>query len=176
MLRRRSECELAIVPGSFRASRVQAREFGPIRIGDVEFASRKGDGSLRAGAKVKLDGTGQVWRVLYAAADGRLRLRSGKNVVMIRPSVSPVVVPFRIDIYSVEGQAFRVTASDVAEPPLLQSKAAYWESRCVPGFYRILLEGGAWSLMEKPEGQLRLWKSRSAEELSDSFLPKTAPP
>ena len=175
VLRRRSECELAIVPGSFRASRVQAREFGPIRIGDVEFASRKGDGSLRAGAKVKLDGTGQVWRVLYAAADGRLRLRSGKNVVTIRPSVAPVVVPFRIDIYSVEGQAFRVTASDVAEPPLLQSKAAYWESRCVPGFYRILLEGDAWSLMEKPAGQLRLWKQRSAEELSDSLLPKTVP-
>ena len=45
VLRRRSECELAIVPGSFRASRVQAREFGPIRIEDVEFSSRKGDGT-----------------------------------------------------------------------------------------------------------------------------------
>ena len=119
--------------------------------------------------------TGQVWRVLYASADGRLRLGSGKNVLTVRPSVAPVVVPFRIDIYSVEGQAFRVTASNVAEPPLLQSKAAYWESRCTPGFYRILLEGDALSLMEKPEGQLRLWKSGSAEELSGSLLPKTVP-
>ena len=99
VLRRRLECELAIVPGSFRSSRVQAREFESIRIGDVEFSSRKGDSTLRAGAKVKLDGTGQVWRVLYAAADGRLRLRSGKNVMTVRPSVEPVVVPFRIDIY-----------------------------------------------------------------------------
>ena len=130
---------------------------------------------MRAGAKVKLDGTSQVWRVLYAATDGRLRLRSGKNVATVRPLVAPVVVPLRIDIYSVEGQAFRVTASNVAEPPLLQSKAAYWESRCTPEFYRILLEGGAWSLTEKPGGQLRLWKSRSAEELSDSLLPKTVP-
>ena len=101
--------------------RLASREFGPVRIGDVAFSSRKGDGTFRAGAKVKLDGTGQVWRVLYASADGRLRLRSGKSVLMARPSVEPVVVPFRIEIYSIEGQAFRVTASSVAEPPLLQS-------------------------------------------------------
>ena len=130
---------------------------------------------MRAGAKLKLDGTGQVWRVLYAAADDRLRLRSGKNVLTVQPLAEPVVVPFRIDIYSVGGQAFRVTASSVAKQSLLQSKAAYWESRCTPGFYRILLEGDAWSLMEKQEGQLRLWKSRSAEELSDSLLPRTVP-
>ena len=84
---------------------------------------------MRAGAKVKLDGTGQVWRILYVAADGRLRLRSGKNALTVRPSVEPVVVPFRIDIYSIYGQAFRMAASSFAEPPLLQSKAAYWEPR-----------------------------------------------
>ena len=91
-----------------------------------------------------------------------------------------MVEPFRIGIFSIDGQAFRVTASDVAEPPLFQSKAAYCETRGVElgvePFYRILLAGDGWSLMEKPLEQARLWKVRAAEEQADSMLPKTVPP
>ena len=54
VLRRRSECELALVPGSFRPCLVQQREFGPIKIGDAEFASRTAGGVLRPGARVRL--------------------------------------------------------------------------------------------------------------------------
>ena len=187
VLRRRSECELASVPGSFRSCRSQQREFGPIKIGDVEFASRTAGGVLRPGARVRLAdsepsgrSSGQTWRVLFVAADGRLKLRSGSNVVHVRPKKEPVVEPFRVDIFSIDGQAFRVTASDVAEPPLFQSKAAYCETRGVDlgvePFYRILLAGDGWSLMEKPLEQARLWKVRAAEEQADSMLPKTVPP
>ena len=187
VLRRRSECEIALVPGSFRPCRVQQREFGPIKIGDAEFASRTAGGVLRPGARVRLAdfepsgrSSGQTWRVLFVAADGRLKLRSGSNVVHVRPKTEPVVEPFRIDIFSIDGQAFRVTASDVAEPPLFQSKAAYCETRGVDlgvkPFYRILLAGDGWSLMEKPLEQARLWKVRAAEEQADSMLPKTVPP
>ena len=83
---------------------------------------------------------------------------------------------FAVYVYSIEGQAFRVTASDVAEPPLYQSKACYWETRCSPGFYRILLDGDGWSLMGKSAEQLKLWRERAAEEVADSMLPKTVPP
>jgi len=99
--------------------------------------------------------------------------------VIVRPERPPVVHPFRVFVYSIEGQAFRVTASDVAEPPLLQGKACYWETRClpeVPAFYRILLEGDGWGLMGKSHTQRLLWKQRHSEELADSMLPKTVPP
>ena len=176
ILRRRAECELAVVPKSFQACVVQNRSVGPVRIGSVEFASVKGDGSPRVGAKVTLSTSKQVWRVLATHADGRLRLRSGTNVVIVRPERPPVVHPFRVFVYSIEGQAFRVTASDVAEPPLLQGKACYWETRClpeVPAFYRILLEGDGWGLMGKSHTQRLLWKQRHSEELAGSMLPKT---
>ena len=101
------------------------------------------------------------------------------NATTLR-SVLPITMHpfFRVFVYSIEGQAFRVTASEVAEPPLLQGKACYWESRCSPGFYRILLERGDWNLMEKPQVQLKLWQwqTRYAEELADSMFPKTVPP
>ena len=68
----------------------------------------------------------------------------------------------------------------MAEPPLFQPKAAYCETRGVDlgvePFYRILLAGDGWSLMEKPLEQARLWKVRAAEEQADSMLPKTVPP
>ena len=156
VLRRRVECELAVVPKSFQACVVQNRSVGPVRIGSVEFASVKSDGSPRAGAKVTLSTSKQVWRVLATHADGRLRLRSGTNVVIVRPERTPVVHSFRVFVYSIEGQAFRVTASDVAEPPLFQGKVCYWETRClpeVPAFYRILLEGDGWGLMGKSHTQ-----------------------
>ena len=83
---------------------------------------------------------------------------------------------FAVQVYSVDGQAFRVTASDVAEPSLYQSKACYWESRCSPGFYRTLLAKEGWGVMGKDVQQLRLWEQRAAEEAADSMLPKTVPP
>ena len=36
-----------------------------------------------------------------------------------------IVQHYGVDVYSLDGQAFRITASDVAEPPLKQSKACY---------------------------------------------------
>lgn len=176
VLRRRSECEIALVPGSFRACTVTSRDFGPVRIGTAEFSSRKGDGTLRVGARIKLHDSNQLWRVLSVTPDGRLRLRCGKNVKYERPKVEPEVKPFSVDVYSLDGQAFRVTASSVAEPPLYQSKACYLETRCNPSFFRILLAGDGYSLMEKQSGLLKVWKTRAAEEASDSLLPKTVPP
>ena len=123
VLRRRSECELALVPGSFHPCRVQQREFGPIEIGDAEFASRTACGVLRPGARVRLAdsepsgrSSGQTWRrVLFVAADGRLKLRSGSNMVHVRPKTEPVVGPFRIDIFSIDGRRSSVSI----ESPLL---------------------------------------------------------
>ena len=91
-------------------------------------------------------------------------------MVHVRPKKDPVVEPFRVDIFSIDGQAFRVTASDVAEPPLFQSKAAYCETRGVDlgvePFYRIILADDGWSLMEKPLEQARLWKVRARQRRS----------
>ena len=101
------------------------------------------------------------------------------NVVTVRSEGTLVVHPFRVHVYSIEGQAFRVTASEVAEPPLCQSKVCYLETRGLPAiapFYRVLLEGDAWSLMGKQPHLLTLWKHRYAEEVADSMLPKTVPP
>lgn len=71
VLRRRGECEIAIVPGSFQACVVQNRASGPVRIGSVEFASTKPDGTPRVGARIMLSTSKQVWRVLAVFSDGR---------------------------------------------------------------------------------------------------------
>ena len=118
----------------------------------------------------------QVWRVLKVFADGRVQLRSGMTKSVVKFDDITSEETFAVNVYSIEGQAFRVTASDVAEPPLYQSKACYWETRCSPGFYRILLAGDGWSLMGKSSEQLQLWRERAAEEEADSLLPKTVPP
>ena len=54
VLRRRGACEIAIVPGSLQACMVQNRASGPVRIGSVEFASTKSDGTPRVGARIAL--------------------------------------------------------------------------------------------------------------------------
>ena len=117
-----------------------------------------------------------MWRVLRVFTDGRVQLRSGMVKAVVKASGITGEEKFAVYVYSIEGQAFRVTASDVAEPPLYQSKACYWETRCSPGFYRILLGGDGWSLMGKSAEQLKLWRERAAEEVADSMLPKTVPP
>ena len=71
VLRRRGECKIAIVPGSFQAYVVQNRASGPMRIGSVEFASTKSDGTPRVGARITLSAFKQVWRVLAVFQDGR---------------------------------------------------------------------------------------------------------
>ena len=99
ILRRRVECELAVVPGSSQTCVVHNQSAGPVRIGSAEFASVKGGGSPRVGAKVTLTTPKQVWRVFATHADGRLRLRSGTNVVTVRPERPPVVHAFRVFVY-----------------------------------------------------------------------------
>ena len=93
VLRRRGECEIAIVPGSFQACVVQNRASGPVRIGSVEFASTKPDGTPRVGARIMLATSKQVWRVLAVFSDGRYKLRSGMNVVTVRPERTPRRAP-----------------------------------------------------------------------------------
>jgi site-specific DNA-cytosine methylase/integrase len=176
VLQRRSECEVHLVEGSWRPAVVQNREFGPMRIGSATFDGRKANGEWRPGAKVRTENSKQTWRVLAVFGDGRIQIRSGMNKHVVKPDTIIAEEKFAVQVYSVDGQAFRVTASDVAEPPLYQSKACYWESRCSPGFYRTLLAKEGWGAMGKDVQQLRLWEQRAAEEAADSMLPKTVPP
>ena len=176
VLRRRAECEIFPLEGSWQGAVVQNREFGPVRLGSFTFDGRRPSGEWRPGAKVRTRVSNQVWRVLKVFADGRVQLRSGMTKSVVKFDDITSEETFAVNVYSIEGQAFRVTASDVAEPPLYQSKACYWETRCSPGFYRILLAGDGWSLMGKSSEQLQLWRERAAEEEADSLLPKTVPP
>ena len=82
------------------------------------------------------------------------------------------------------GSTFSLSTAKHFELPLL----AWLSLRCfsqrrhtavdlgVEPFYRILLAGDGWSLMEKPLEQARLWKVHAAEEQADLLLPKTVPP
>ena len=140
-----------------------------MRIGSATFAGRKANGEWRPGAKIRTENSKQVWRVLAVFGDGRIQIRSGMNKHAVKPDTIIAEEGFAVQVYSVDGQAFRVAASDVAEPPLYQS-------RCSPGFYRILLDKEGWGAMGKDNQQLRLWEQRAAEEAADSMLPKTVPP
>ena len=135
---------------------VQNREFGPVKLGCFTFDGRRPDGSWRPGAKVRTRVSNQVCWVLRVFTDGRVQLRSGLAKAVVKAADITGEEKFAVYVYSIEGQAFRVTASDVAEPPLYQSKACYWENRRSPGFYRILLDGDGWSLMGKSTEQLKL--------------------
>ena len=53
VLRRRAECEVFGVQGSWQGSVVQNREFGPVKLGCFTFDGHKPDGSWRPGAKVR---------------------------------------------------------------------------------------------------------------------------
>ena len=73
------------------------------------------------------------WKVGYFLVYGEL---SPKHVV--KPDTIIAEEKFAVQVYSADGQAFRVTASDVAEPPLYQPKA--W---CEVG---TSLSGSSWVL------------------------------
>ena len=165
VLRRRSECEVHLVEGSWQPAVVQNREFGPVRIGSAAFAGRKANGAWRPGAKIRTENSKQVWRVMAMFGDGHVQVRSGMNKHVVKSETVVAEEKFAVQVYFVDGQAFRVAASEVAEPPLYQYKACYWESRCSPGFYRILLDKEGWGAMEKDAQQLRLWEQRAAEEV-----------
>ena len=80
-----------------------------------------------------------------------------------------ILQPFRVSVYSMDGQAFRVTASDVAEPPLKQSKAAYLEDRGGgKAWVRTLLAEEGWLAMGKSKEILDRWKLLAAEQAADS--------
>ena len=95
--------------GTWQPPVVQSREFGPVRIGSAAFSGRKTSGSWRAGAKVKTSNSQQVWCVLNVFADGRLHLRSGMNKCVVKPDVVASEETFDVNIFSIDGQAFRIT-------------------------------------------------------------------
>ena len=82
-----------------------------MRIGSATFAGRKADGAWRPGAKVRTENSKQVWRVLAVFGDGRVQIRSGMNKHVVKPETIIAEERFAVQVYSADGQAFRVTAS-----------------------------------------------------------------
>ena len=177
VLRRRRECEVLLEEGSWQPAVVVQREFGPIRLGSGRFVSEDARGRPSIGSKVVLPDSKNEWRVLRVFDEGKVvkvELRCGMVKIVRDLAKGYELRPFRVEVYSIDGQAFRITSSDIAEPPLRQSKACYWDARV--GFYRILLPEEGWLLMGKPARVLERWRTRAAEEAADASLPKTVPP
>ena len=176
---RRSECEVRVVRSTWQAARVSdySRAYGPVQLGSFQYDSIGEDGLARAGALVRLPGlSNELWRVVERYDKGRARLRSGAKKAF--QSVEGATIEhFRIKVYSLDGQAFRVTASDIAEPPLRQSKAAYLEDRGDgQAWVRILLAEEGWFAMGKRADVLKRWRERAALQAADAQLPRTVPP
>ncbi|MAV11925.1 MAG: hypothetical protein CL861_00440 [Cyanobium sp. MED843] len=195
--RRRFECEILAREGSWIPARVGQREYGPVRLGTIEFKSTDEQGNPVAGAMVRMADSKDVWRVVAVVAENvggnrivRYKLRCGMLVKFksldlpgglarvkagkAKPDEVDRLEPLTLSVYSIDGQAFRITSSDVAEPPLRQSKAVYWDPRL--NIYRILLPEEGWLLMGKPREVLSRWRTRYVEEQANVSLPKTVPP
>ena len=176
VLRRRAECEVFLDVGTWTPATVYKREYGPMLVGSAVFAAKDAQGHFRPGALITMKNSDKVWRVLERPyRDGRMLLRCGMLKSLFTP-VEPVVKPFRVNVYSFDGQALRCTSSNIAEPPLRQSKAAYLEVRADPPFYRTLLAEEGWDAMGKPPELLQRWRERAALEAADRELPRTVPP
>ena len=183
VMRRRGECEVLVEPGTWQGCTVSSTHaYGPVKLGSYVFRSVDADGLPAEGALVRFANSSELWRVVQRFGGGgdgsvvRAKLRSGAKK-LFKPLAGAVVEPFRVAVYSTRGQAFRVTASEVAEPPLRQSKAAYWEDRGDGmGFVRILLAEEGWFAMGKSADVLQRWKERATLEAANAQLPRTVPP